>query len=96
MLSAISAKLRKTSAEREEAEGVVTMAKAKPAGSRGWYVVQQHDQVELVEASEQPTTEVEAGERIKAVYGPFHDKAAADKRAAAIRSRTLASWTGQE
>lgn len=53
-----------------------------------FWVVHQHHDVTVVQTQEQPSSEVEEGERIKRVYGPFLSKEVAQERRDDIYSRT--------
>lgn len=65
------------------------MAGHKEAARQKWWILQQHDQVTVVSANEQPKLEHVAGERMKALMGPFKTKDEAERRAATTYSRTL-------
>lgn len=64
------------------------MATKSAAGNHVW-VIQQHDQFSVVESKEIPSTKVEAGERMKAVFGPYGSRAAAEEIIQTMQGRTL-------
>lgn len=65
------------------------MAKEKTHASRRWWVVAQHDDIKVVEATERPSSQVEKGERAKDVRGGFASKEDAERVADKLESRTL-------
>lgn len=64
------------------------MPSKKDSGA-AWWIVQQHDQLEVVESREVPSNKVEPGERGKLVFGPYQDKAAAESMKNEMKGRTL-------
>jgi hypothetical protein len=70
---------------------------ARPAdrshGGKYW-VVQQHDQAEVKEGSERPDLSVEAGERMKRLYGPFATREEAKAKADALIQNGIAFKAG--
>lgn len=64
------------------------MAGKAAAGTSVW-LVQQHDQFSIVESRDIPSTKVEAGERMKQVYGPFATRADAEATMKTMEARTL-------
>lgn len=57
-----------------------------------WYVVHQHQDAEVVQADEPPSSEVGKGERLKSIHGPFATRELARERADKITSRSVKSW----
>jgi hypothetical protein len=54
-----------------------------------WWVVHQHDQVTVVKSDEAPSAEIEPGDRIKRLLGPYTSEADAQEVADSTYSRTL-------
>jgi len=71
-------------------------ARAKPIGRGRFYVVQQHQRVEVVEASERPDITVQEGERRKTVRGPYSTKDEAERERDRLRGATLRVQSGRE
>lgn len=60
-------------------------AKKSSTGQREkFWVVQQHDQADVVQSDTMPSREVAAGERTKNIQGPYYDRGKADAVASAI------------
>ena len=64
------------------------MARNASGTGKAW-VMQNHDQASVIEAAQRPDTTVSKGERGKICYGPFADRAAAQKYADGMNVRTL-------
>lgn len=62
---------------------------SKGTGASLLWILQQHDDFKLVEGREAPSTKVEAGERMKAVFGPYASKADAEAAMRSMEARTL-------
>lgn len=60
------------------------------ASHQRWWVVQQHDEISVLQASERPNTEPVKGERARSAFGPFRAKDAAESRANDMRTMTWA------
>jgi hypothetical protein len=71
-------------------------AKVKAPGRGKWWVVQQHQQVDVVESAERPSTDVEVGERAKRVKGPYREKADAQAVRDRLKGATLKVRSGKE
>ena len=82
------------------------MDKKKAPLKKEWWVVLQHHDSEVVQASERPSTKVEPGQRAKSVRGPFATKdeasvVAEDHESRTLRAQNLLSayqnqiWTGR-
>ena len=65
------------------------MAKDKTHSAKRWWVVAQHDDIQVVEGTERPTSKVAKGERGKDVRGAFASKEDAQRIADKLESRTL-------
>ena len=75
---------------------MVDKSKDRPARSDArWWVVQQHQKVEVVESAERPPSEVAKGERIKRVSGPYPSRDAARKVRDGRHERTLKARAGR-
>lgn len=72
------------------------MQTAKRQAGQKWWVVQQHDVFNVVEAADRPSLEVNDGERLKTVYGPFKAREDAQKRADDTYYRTLKAMRERE
>lgn len=60
----------------------------KTQGQPFW-VLQQHDKFQVVEGKEAPSTEVQPGERMKSLYGPYATRADAEAVLRDMDGRTL-------
>lgn len=71
------------------------MERKREAPSRRFWVLMHHQECSVVEASERPTTKVDAGERQKRVKGPYATKDQAQRVADEYLGRTLKAQAGR-
>lgn len=61
----------------------------KGAAGQPFWLLQQHDNFQVVESREAPSVKVEPGERMKQVFGPFAKRSEAEATMKTMEGRTL-------